>query len=116
MKLSSFGRAGLWDTTTGDATDLAYASSAPLLPHAAPEVSKRDSVPLEAVPEPGSGTGRVHEMGDLDTVLGERTYVHGRREHRTPTALYLNPSQCANKKVRNVGGRTVAVDLMSGPR
>eukprot|EP00903_Cladosiphon_okamuranus_P017332 g15969.t1 len=40
MKLSSFGRAGLWDTTTGDSTDLAYAREAPRLARAAPEVLK----------------------------------------------------------------------------
>jgi len=39
VKLSSFGRAGMWDPAVGDASDLSYAPCGVPLKHAAPEVS-----------------------------------------------------------------------------
>lgn len=38
VKLSGFGRAGLWDPKVGDASDLSYAPSGTPLQHSAPEV------------------------------------------------------------------------------
>jgi len=44
MKLSGFGRAGVWDPAVEDASDLSYAPYGVPLKHAAPEVSAAEGL------------------------------------------------------------------------